>query len=81
MRIIDLQLADVVRRDGSSAEAYVTMTVKQIEKDWVTFFRPFVHTGDFSCTSGVLCYVGIEEFKVCKSENVEYILLERRQLK
>ncbi len=81
MKIIDLQLADVVRRSDDS-HPFNTMTVKQIEDNWITFYRPFVHTNDFSCTSGVLCYMGIEEFKVSmQSDYIEYDLLDRKPLK
>lgn len=81
MKIFELQLADVVRRSDDS-HPFNTMTVKQIEKDWITFYRPFVHTADFSHTGGVLCYVGIEEFKVSmQSDHIEYDLLDRKPLK
>ena len=76
----DMQLADVVRlRDNTSN--FGTETVKQIKNEVVTLFRPYVHTADFSCTAGVICYVGIEEHIIYIDSDTEYVLLERQNLK
>ena len=62
---LDLRLGDVVRLyDGAYADA----TVKNIQDGVVTLFRPYVSTPNFSYTGGVVCYVGIEEFKVNASQ-------------
>lgn len=76
----EMQLADVVSPCYSSMP-FGTSTVKQIRNGEVTLFRPYVHTADFSCTSGVICCIGIEEYKVPLHDIKEYFLLERRSLK
>jgi hypothetical protein len=74
----ELQLADVVIL---SNVIYGTATVKQIKDGSITFFRPYVHTEDFSYGGGVICYIGIEEFTVCADSSSEVELLERKGLK
>lgn len=68
----ELNLGDIVKVWDNS-DPYSFATVKQIEKDTVTLFRPYVATADFSCTGGVICYVGIEEFKAWKSQEFELV--------
>ncbi len=65
-RIEQLQLTDKVKLgDGP----YMTATVKQIRDDGtVTFFRPYVHTSNFSYTGGVICTIGIEEFSTNRTD-------------
>ena len=75
-----LQLGDVVRL-LSNTGAYSTSTVKQIKDGLITFFRPYVQTADFSCTSGVICYIGIEEFTVPVDFGGEVELFRRVELK
>jgi len=55
--------------------AYGCSTVVNITDDEVTFARPFIHTGDFSYTGGVLYYTGLEEFKrsLSSSEMIELL--------
>lgn len=73
----DLRLGDVIQiSDG----AYHTATVKQIENGYATLFRPYTHTADFSCTAGVICYVGVENFTI-RMDEFEFILWERKDLK
>ena len=60
-----LNLGDVVRLDGQSP--YDCATVKQLTAYEVTLFRPYVSTADFSYSGGVVCYIGIEEFKASRS--------------
>jgi hypothetical protein len=69
-----LQLADIVCLGKS---AYSHATVCQIDKDFIYFFRPYTHTADFSCTSGVICYTGVEHFQRYLSD-IEPIILVRR---
>lgn len=61
--ISDLVVGDTVVLDTMIDSPYGACTVKQIRDGWVTFFRPYVHTDDFIYTGGVICYVGIEEWK------------------
>ena len=74
----DLQLADQVERVGTLG----VVTVKMLTDDSVTFFRPYTHTGDFSYTGGVICYVGIETWTEQRSPHVgAWTLLQRKALK
>ena len=85
----ELQLADVVRLHLEKNDPYADMTVKAIADGAVTFYRPYTHTGDFSCAAGedrnkhglqVLCYVGISEFRVALDDkHTEFDLIDRRK--
>lgn len=62
-----VQLGDIVRLkfEDNHCNPYADCTVKEIHDDGqVTLFRPYTATSDFSTSSGVICYVGIEEFTV-----------------
>jgi hypothetical protein len=67
--ITELEVGDVVQQCGSS-QPWNTMTVKKIDKDFVWFFRPYVHT----CVS---CSVGIEEFPIELKANIKFDVLRR----
>jgi len=73
----ELRLADVVNTEG---DKYNSATIKQITKDSITLFRPYVATADFSYTGGVICYIGIEEYTVPKDDR-EWEVIERKELK
>ena len=76
----DLQLADVVRLKGNDS-AWVSCVVKQIMPEEVTLFRPYGHSADFSYTGGVICYTGVEEWKVWIKSDIEFELFSRKDLK
>ena len=80
----EMQLADVVRMDHSDHEQelrpYADYTVKQVRDGWITMMRIYVKTEDWSYTSGVICYVGIEEFEVSQSSSIKWTLLSRKVL-
>lgn len=78
VKISELQLADVISMEMS--EGYDTATVEQITEDNVKVIRPYVHTADFSCTSGVITYLGWETINLCYFDR-EVILLRRTELK
>lgn len=80
MKNSELQLADrVCRLDDPSLG---TSVVKQIENGVITFFRPYPHTGDFSWTGGVLCYVGIEQWtESVDDDRTDWHLLDRKALR
>ena len=59
----DVKLGAVVSLT-SWKEAYNHSTIKNVEDGYVHLFRPYVHTADFSYAGGIICYVGIEEYKV-----------------
>jgi len=74
----ELQLADQVSRPGTLG----IVAVKQIQDGIVTFFRPYTHTADFSYTGGVLCYVGIEEWKEETNRTLQqWTLVSRKRLR
>ena len=73
----DMQLGDIVQLNGVDQWEYSTCTVKQIKDGYVTLFRPFVHTNNFSYTGGVICYIGIEESKISVDSHHEYLLFRR----
>lgn len=75
----DMQLADVVRFPSFERTWNVSI-VKQVTDTEVTIFRPYGTTADFSYIGGVICYIGIEEYNVSRDSNIEYILLERKEL-
>ena len=54
----DLKLGDVVDLEGGG---YMVATVVKTGEGRVRVVRPFVHTGSFSYTGGVLWYIGVEE--------------------
>lgn len=56
-KIADLKLADTVKLfEGPWGTGIVT----QINEGLVTIMRPYGSTSDFSCTSGVIFYTGLE---------------------
>lgn len=78
LKTTELKLGDVVQVfDG----AYGTATVKQIRDGMITFFRPYTQTADFSYTGGVICYIGFEEFTRFHSDDQEWIVYHRVELK
>ncbi len=60
LKISELQLADIVEVFEGP---FGTGIVRQIDKEFVTVFRPYGTTADFSYTGGVICYTGTEEIK------------------
>jgi len=59
LKISDLKLGDVVELYEGP---FATAVVKQIKDGLVWFYRPYGTHADFTCTSGVICYIGLEEF-------------------
>ena len=82
LKTSELQLGDVVRPYENGFASYSTQTVKKITDVQAIMFRPYTHTGDFSYTGGVICYVGIEEYGVdLDHDGHRWVLLERKVLK
>jgi hypothetical protein len=80
----EMQLGDTVRRvEGGEGMGicFCDMMVRQIKDGMITFFRPFVHTSDFSTTSGVFCYVGVETFSVYQKSDTQYFLMDRQKIR
>jgi len=55
--------------------------VKQIDEEEVILFRPYGVTATFEYTGGVICYTGIEEYKIFKDSKTEYIFHRSTDLK
>lgn len=77
----ELIIGDVVKlveSDGNINESSANqeMTVIQKNEREVTFFRPYVHLGDFVYTGGVIPYTGIEKFSVPADWHTRYLLIE-----
>ena len=73
----ELRVGDIVRSfDGSYSDA----TVKQVEGDVIHLFRPYVHTSDFIGSGGLICYVGVENFTIFRSDRT-ITLVQRSKIK
>lgn len=75
----DIKIGDVVRLENSVDMEFSDMTVKNITKDSVVFFRPYVHTGSLNYL-GLTCYIGIEEFKLPIDANHRLKLISRKTI-
>ena len=61
----NLVLGDVVRLGDFP---FADGIVQRVEEHVVTIFRPYAMCENFSCTSGVICYTGIEQVPLSRSE-------------
>jgi hypothetical protein len=57
----DITLGSIVKL-GDFPYSYATVKQKHENGD-LGLFRPYTHHADFECTSGVICYVGVEGFR------------------
>ena len=81
MKNSELQLADQVIYEDDSTNFGIN-TVKQIKDGIITFFRPYTHTSDFSSTAGVICYVGVEEWKTeVNDDRANWKLVDRKSIR
>lgn len=72
----EMKLGDVVEVfDGP----WSTAIVRKIEDGNVTFFRPYGTHADFTCTAGVICYTGTEEFTMTPMSGKRYKLWRRAE--
>ncbi len=76
----ELQLADKIILSPEGSHAYDTATVEKIVEGGAKVLRPYVHTAGFSCTSGVICYIGFEQF-VLPMDDRQVMLMDRKELK
>lgn len=76
-----LKLGDTVEQIPLGSRAWGACIVKKITDDEVTLFRPYGTTADFSYTSGVICYVGIEEYNVHRRSVTKWLLHRRQELR
>ena len=80
LKACDLRLADTICIDNVIPWGYCI--VKQIKDGEITLYRPYGTTADFSYnTGGVICYVGLDEFKIPLDSDREYRVIERKDLK
>jgi hypothetical protein len=78
IRICDLRLGDVIQvLDGP----WGTATVRQIKNGIVYMDRPYGTSADFSCTSGVICYIGCEHIEYPASSANLVTFWSRKDLK
>ena len=74
----ELKLADIVELFD---DGYGTATVVQITESEIHFFRPYVHTADFSYTGGVIHTIGFEYCKYSLNSNRVFKVFQRTELK
>jgi hypothetical protein len=74
----ELKLADMVSLFPD--DPFSTAIVKQIKDGWITLFRPYGTTADFSYTGGVITYIGVEDFTI-QADDRMITLYERKKLK
>jgi len=79
IKISDLKLRDVVSLSDDITD-YMTATVFQIKDDVVYLWRPYVSTSDFSTTSGVIPFIGIETVQLWTGEKRTVIILDRKDV-
>ncbi|MGH7182757.1 MAG: hypothetical protein ACREJN_12370 [Nitrospiraceae bacterium] len=76
-----LRLGDVVhmvdQQGKPLSDAYATSMVSQIKDGQVHFFRPYGVHADFEYTGGVICYVGIETYRIPAGEDSRYVVVGR----
>lgn len=83
----ELKLADIVELNVELSgegnwRGYNAATVEKIDEHWIHLLRPYVQTADFSCTSGVITYIGFEHVKLPRCDLVaQVILVSRKELK
>ena len=78
----ELQLADQVRMHSDYIDLDKSpFLVRQIKDGAIHLWRPYISHADFSCTSGVIPYVGIEEMTVGTGSSLEWFLIRRTTLK
>lgn len=75
VRRVDLEIGDIIRLPG--IEGYNDATVYQVKDGQVYVVRPYVHTADFICTSGVITYLGQEEFSMPADSTAVQLLSSR----
>jgi hypothetical protein len=61
VKLSECSLGDVVRSVINN-DAFADSTIINITPEFVTLFRPYVHTSDFTYTGGIIPYVGFEKW-------------------
>lgn len=74
VRALDLEIGDIVQMgDGP----YMCCTVCNVDEKNVHLVRPYIQTADFTCTGGVITYIGQERYSICRNADA-VMLLESR---
>jgi hypothetical protein len=83
LRASELRERDIVRLIVSNpiAHSFIDHVVIKVdaEKKTVKLFRPYATTSEFSSTSGVIPYIGIEEYEIPLDSNQEKFVLICRE--
>jgi len=74
-----LRLADTVRI-GNATDGFTIAVVVKVTDTEVEFFAPYVTTGDFSYTGGVIPYIGVQQWKVPRTMERSYFVYHRKEL-
>lgn len=81
----ELKVGDVIRFESMYAwNCCIVKDIKWdniIEKYVATLFRPYGATSDFTTTSGCICYIGVEEFKITSDNKSIFTLLMPSKIK
>lgn len=75
----ELMLGDVVdTSDPTKPRApWCTAIVTQVDDRFVTLYRPYGHHDRFTYTGGVICYTGLEEYKVELTNSKTWTVFQR----
>ena len=83
----DLQLGDFVRPTTGVEDSFRDGVVCKVTPEYVSIFRPYVRTEDFSMSGGtpdssaVITYIGAETYSVFKDSAQSWILFRRQTLR
>lgn len=69
----ELQIGDVIRIPVMTDAPWNTGIVKNATPESVDVFRPYGTTAEFTCSSGVICYTGIENFTMRRSDEKVHV--------
>ncbi len=75
----DLKLGDIIKCSYSDIPFDTGIIKKEDINSWVVF-RPYGVSEDFTYTGGVICYTGLEEFRINKDDH-GFLVYSRKDLK
>jgi hypothetical protein len=74
----DVKLGDVIRLSDNPINPYTDATVIAITDGSITVFRPYVMVSDFVTTSGLIPYIGIEQFRIPIDHSARVKVIDRK---
>lgn len=74
----ELKPGDVIRT--LCVPPWDSAIVKQVKDGNITIFRPYGHFADYLTTSGVITYIGVEEYTIPVTSHM-YWVYQRTELK